>query len=131
MLCHSFGSTHNVGWIYGFIRGNQNESLDSILICHSCRIPGAEHIVLYCLFRISFHKRYVFVCRRMKNNVRTMCAKDFIQSLGIAHGTNLDRNFTIRENVLHLLLELISVILVNIKDNQFSRAKCCNLTTQL
>ena len=130
-LTHTLRSSHDVCWIYRLIRRNEDKFLYSILIRCSCSLISSEYIIFNRLIRTIFHKRYMFMCCRMKYNIWAIIFHYTFNSACISNGPNQYFQFQIWIFSYQFLLNIICIILIDIKYDQKFRIMGCNLTAKL
>ena len=69
--------------------------------------------------------------RRMVYNIRPVSWKHAVHLTPIAHGTDQHHQIQIGIFPFELLLDVVCIILIDVKYNQLSRAVCRNLTAEL
>ena len=120
-LTDTFGCSHDIGRIYGFIRRNQYHALRSVSSCCHSHIISTEYIVFNCLIRTVLHEWHMLMCSCMKNNRRFIIRKYGIHTMGISHRSNQHNQIQIREFLFQFLLKIIRGIFINIKYHQLRR----------
>src|SRR5580700_8898697 len=84
-FANSLGGTHDIGWIYCLVGGNQNEALAVRLGRQIEQTCEPEHVVLDCLLNVGFHHGYVLVSRRVENNLRLEFGKQGMHALRVTN----------------------------------------------
>src|SRR4029078_7858064 len=82
-LTDPFGWTHHVGGVARFIRRDKNKSLDFLSERHLNQTMSADNVTEQSFSWIIFHHRYMFVGGGMKNNLRLVFRKGFVQGFAI------------------------------------------------
>ena len=130
-LTHTLGGAHDVGGIHGFVRGNQYETLDAVLVRRHGRLVGAEYVVLDGLVGAVLHERDMLMRRRMVYNIWTVFFKNAVDTVLISHRSDQNHQIQLRIIPLQLLLNIIGVIFIDIYDDQALGGMRCHLTAQL
>ena len=117
-LTQPLGGSHNIGGVHRFIGADHNEFPAAVAAGGQGGLIGAEHVVLNGLAGAGLHQRHMLMGGRMIDDIRVIGGKHLLQFSFIPHGS--DQRHQIQLGIVHaqLLLDLIGVILVNIKYNQ-------------
>src|SRR5262245_14858413 len=67
----SFSCTHDVGWVYSFVRGNQHKVLAAGLFSQAQQAPQGKYIVLNRLWNVGLHHGHMLVRSRMEDDLRS------------------------------------------------------------
>ena len=118
-LAESLGSAHEVGGIHSLIRGDHDKLLDAELFRRPHHMVRAENVVLDGLLRAFLHQRNVLVGRRVEHDVRPIHLKQAVNFFLISYGGDLHPQVQpVAPYTPQLLLDIISVVLVNIQNDE-------------
>ena len=104
--------------VYRLVCGDQDEFLHPIPGRSLGQFIGAFHIVFDRLVGAVFHQRHVLVGRCVVDHFGTVCLDNAVDPVGVAHRSDQCLHGKVRIFALQLLLNGISIIFINIKDNQ-------------
>ena len=95
-----------------------------------CQI-GTDDIVLDRLIGAVLHQRYMFMCRRVKNDLRVIRLENILKPALVSDRT--DQYLEIQRGIfpLQLFLNAVCIILIDIKNNQFPNAVSGQLPADL
>ena len=78
------------------------------------------------------HQRDMLVRGSVENNLRMIFGKHIVEPRRIAHRADLHGEVQrVTVQMYQLLLEVVGVVLVNVKDNQLFRVLLCHLAAKL
>ena len=123
--------THHVRRVHGLIGGDQDEALHTGFSRGTGGLQGAHDVVLDRFVRAYLHERYVLMCSRMEDHVRLVLLHHTADTVGVPAGA--DEGHEVQLRVLHeeLLLDAVSIVLVNVEDDELLRLVACDLTAEL
>ena len=130
-FAHSLGCAHNISRINGLIRRDKHHSLNTISVAHLRQLQCAIDVVLNSLTRAVLHKRHMLMGRRMEHNLRLVCTKYIVHSVGIANRGNKRHQVKLRVCHLKFLLNIIGVVLIYLHNHQLRWLEVRNLSAQL
>ena len=130
-LTDALRGTHDVRRVHGLIRGDQDETLHAGVGCGTGGLQGAHDVILDRFVRAHLHERYVLMCGRMEDHVRLVLLHHAADTVRVPAGA--DEGHEVQLRVLHeeLLLDAVSIVLVNVEDDELLRLVACDLTTEL
>ena len=123
--------THDVRRVHGLIGGDQDEALHAGVGCGTGGLEGAHDVVLDRFVRAHLHERYVLMRRRMEDHVRLILLHHAADAVRVPAGA--DERHEVQLRVLHdkFLLDTVSIVLVNVEDDELLRLVACDLTAEL
>ena len=123
--------THDVRRVYGLIRGDQDEALHASVGCGTGGLEGAHNVVLDCFVRAHLHERYVLVRGCMEDHIRLILLHHTADTVRVSAGA--DERHEVQLRVLHeeLLLDAVSIVLIDVEDDELLRLVACDLTAEL
>ena len=131
-LAESLGSAHEVGGIHSLIRGDHDKFLDAELLRRPHHMICAENVILDGLLWAFLHQRDMLVGRRMEHDVGAIHPKQAVNFFLISHGGDLHPQVQpIAPYTPQLLLDIISVVLVNIQNDELLGLIFGDLTAKL
>ena len=130
-LTDTFRGTHDVGRIHRLVGRDHDESLGSVVSCRHRGIERSAYIVLNRLAGAYLHQRHVLVCGCMVDDIRPVFAENPVDPLHIPDRSDQNHKIQLRVCTLQLLLDVIGAVLIDINDDQLSRAMSRDLTAQL
>lgn len=123
--------THHVRWVHGLIGGDQDEALHAGFGSGTGGLEGAHDVVLDCFVRAHLHQRYVLMRGCMEDHVRLILLHHATDTVCVPAGA--DERHEVQLRVLHdkFLLDAVSIVLVNVEDNELLRLVACDLPAEL
>ena len=107
----TLAGTHDIRRIHRFVRTDQYKTIHSIFHSSKGCLIGTNHIILYSLTRTVLHKRYMFMCRCMEHDLRTISFKDLHYTPAVTYRTNQNNEIKVRILSLQFLLNIIRIVL--------------------
>ena len=130
-LADSLRSSHYIRRTDRLVCRDQNHLLHMELIRGACHIICTEHIVLDCLVRAVLHKRNVLVSRRVVYDIRMVCLENILDALLITHRCDQRLQIEFRIILLQFKLYIISIVFIDINNDQLFRIMKRHLTADL
>ena len=130
-LTDTLRGPHDVRRVHGLIRGDQDEALHAGVGCGTGGFQGAHDVVLDRFVRAHLHERHVLMCGCMEDHVRLVLLHHTADAVRVPAGA--DEGHEVQLRVLHeeLLLDAVSIVLVNVEDDELLRLVACDLTAEL
>lgn len=130
-LTDTLRGTHDVRRVHGLIRGDQDEALHAGVGRSTSGLQGAHDVVLDRFVWAHLHERYVLVRGCMEDHVRLVLLHHAADTVRVPAGA--DEGHEVQLRVLHekLLLDAVSIVLVNVEDDKLLRLVACDLTAEL
>ena len=126
-LAQALGRAHDIRGIHRFVCRDQDELVGTVAVCRLCHLIGAEYVIFNRLVRAVLHQGNVFMRCRMIYDVRAISLEDAVDALFISHRSDEHRKIQFRVLAKQLLLDIISIIFIDIQDNQLFRMVCRDL----
>ena len=130
-FAESFAGAHDVGRVYSLIGTDQHKALAAVHHCRICSLIGSYHIVLDCLTGAVLHQRYVLMCGCMIYDLRLIGFKYPVDPFAVTDGADQYLQVQVRITGLQLLLNVVSVIFINVENHQKLWLMTCDLTAEL
>ena len=130
-LTDTLGCSHDIRWIHGFVRRNENHAFRTGSSCRHRYIISSKYIVLDGLIRAVFHKWHMLVCSCMKNNCRFIICKYGIYPMRVSHRSNEYDQIQLWKVLFQFLLKIIGSILINIENDKLRRMMRRDLPAKL
>ena len=109
----------------------QHKSLAAVHHCRICSLIGSYHIVLDRLTGAVLHQRYVLMCGCMIYDLRLIGFKYPVDPFAVTDGADQYLQVQVRITGLQLLLNVVSVIFINVENHQKLWLMTCDLTAEL
>ena len=130
-LAQPLAGPHDVGGVHRLVGADQHEPLRPVFQGGVGGFVGADHVVLDRLIGAGLHQGYMLVGRRVVDDVRAVLVKDRVDPPAVPHGSDEHLQVQVRVAPPQLLLNLIGVVLINIKDDQPARLMGRDLAAEL
>lgn len=130
-LAETLGRAHDVGRVDCLVGGDQDELAHLVRGGGRRGLPGADDVVLDRLVRAVLHQRHMLVRCRVIDDVRPVLAHHMVDAGCVAHGTDQRHEVELGVIMLQLLLDIICVIFIYVKYNQFTRMRLGDLAAEL
>ena len=130
-LTDALRGPHDVGRIHRLVGRDHNKPLGSVIGCRHRGIERSAYIILNGLAGTDLHQRHMLVCGCMVDDIRPVFAENPVDPLHIPDRSNQNHKIKLRVFTLQLLLDVIGAVLIDINDDQLSRAMSRDLTAQL
>ena len=85
LLCKALSRSHVVSWTHGFIGGDENEILYSVLLCCLRGSERAENIISYSFYNIVLHHRHLLVGCHMVDGLNLISLHDITHKALATH----------------------------------------------
>ena len=130
-LTDTLRGTHDVRRVHGLIGGDQNEALHTSFGCGTGGLQSAHDVVLDRFVRAHLHEWYVLVCSRMEDHVRLVLLHHAADTVRVPAGA--DERHEVQLRMLHdkFLLDTVSIVLVDVEDDELLRLVTCDLAAEL
>ena len=126
----TFARTHDIGWIDGFVCGNQHKTFAAVRHGGVCRFIGAERVVLNGFARAVLHERNMFVRRRMVNDLRLIGLEHLENTPAVTNGADQNGKIEVRISLAQFHLNIVRIVLIDIEDDQLLRTVRGDLPTE-
>ena len=130
-LAQTLGGAHDVGRIHRLVSGDENEFFGMEAISGRGHVQRAKDVILDRLVRADLHQRHVLVRRGMEHDVRPILSEDHIHAVFVADGADHNGQVKVRIIPQKLLLDIIGVILIDLKDHKLLRLVLRDLPAEL
>ena len=130
-LAEALRCAHDVRRVDRLVGTDQDETLGTVYHCRVGCLVGADRIIFDCLTRAVLHQRYVLVSCRVVDDLRAVSLEDLENLSGIADRSDDDIELHVRVFLFQLQLNVISVVLIDIEDDQVRRIMCSDLAAEL
>ena len=130
-FAEAFTGAHDVGRVDGLVRGYEDEAPAAVDHGGVGRLVGTDGVVLDGLAGAVLHEGNVLVRGRVVNDVRAVLLKDPVDAAAVADGADEGHKIEIRVFFAELQLDRVSVILIDIEDDQALRRVAGDLTAEL
>ncbi len=130
-LAHALRGAHDVGGVDGLVRGDQDEPLDTVGGGGQRGLVGAEDVVLDGFLRIVLHQGHVLVGGGVEDDVGVVAREGGGQLLLVADAPDDHREGDLRVASLHLEVEGVGVVLVDVVDQEPLRGEAGGLAHDL
>ena len=130
-LAKPLTGSHNVCRIDRLICTDQHKFLAPALQRRACCLICPQNVILYSFTRACLHQWHMLMCRRMIDHIRSVFCEHTIDPPAVPHRS--DQNDQVQFWILspQLLFYVISIVLIDIKDDQPLRSMRRNLPAQL
>ena len=130
-LAETLAGPHDIGGVDRLVRADQHKPLGSVFHRRESRLVGSDHIVFDGLVGTCLHQRHMLVGRRVIDDLRPICIKYHLHPAAVPDRADQRYQVQIGVFLLQFLLDIVGVVLVNIKDNQLLGMMSGNLSAEL
>ena len=130
-FAQALAGAHNVGGVDRLIGADQYEALTTIDHSRIGSFICTNYIVFNGFTGTCLHQRHMLMGCCVVDYIRPVCRKKAGQTAAIPHGTNQNLQIQLRIIFLQFLLNVVGIVLINVKDNQLLGVVGCNLPAQL
>ena len=125
------GGAHHVGGVHGLVRRDQHEPLTAVDHGRIGGLVGADHVVLNRLAGAVLHERHVFMGCRMVNDLRMIGIEHLEDPAAVPDGADEGDQLQIRIVGLEFQLDIVSVVLIDIENDELLGVMGCDLPAKL
>ena len=130
-LTEALGGAHDVRRVHRLVRGDQDELLHARCGRSLRHLIGPFHVILDRLVGAVLHERHMFVGRGVEDDIRMIGLHDALNASCIADGPDEGHQVEPRIRPLQLLLDGVSVVFIDIEDDQRRRIGFGDLAAEL
>ena len=127
-----FRRTHDIGRVDRLVGRDQDEMAHPVARRRLGDIVRAKDIVLDRFARAVLHQGNMLVRRCMEDDAWLVLGEDLVEAIAVAHRADQDLELElVAIEALELVLQLVGVVLIDVKDNQAGRLETGDLAAKL
>ena len=130
-LAQALRGAHDIGGIDRLVRGDQDKALAAVDHRRVRGLIGSDRIVLDRLVGAVLHQRNMLMSRSVIYDLRPVLLKDIEDLAAVAHRADQHHKIELRIFLAQLQLNVICVILINIKNDQLCGVMRRDLSAKL
>ena len=121
-LAQALGGAHDVGGVDSLVRGDQDKALAAVDHGRVGGLVGADGVVFDSLAGAVLHEGHMLVGRGVVDDLRAVFVEDFEHPAAVADGPDQDLEIEVRVLFAELELDVVGVVLIDVKDDQLAGA---------
>ena len=130
-LAEALRSAHDIRRVHGLVRGDQDKALTAMHHGGVGGLIGPEGVVLDRLAGAVLHEGNMLMGRSVIDNLRMKLRKHLEHSSAVADRADQGHEVQVRIGILQLILDIIGVVLIDVKNNQLLWMVCRDLSAEL